>query len=89
MNKRRHTIYFYILAFSVPLVRVQFAGTQPKFNILVSNDDGVDAQGIAALAEAMTRLERMTVAAPSQDNSGMGHEITWDPPIFVREAEKI
>ncbi len=37
--------------------------------ILVTNDDGIEAPGIRAVAEALGRLGRVTVAAPSRSAS--------------------
>ena len=38
--------------------------------ILVSNDDGYTAEGIRALADAMTELGDITVVAPDRNRSG-------------------
>ena len=56
--------------------------------ILISNDDGVDAPGIAALFEKLTPLGRVTVAAPSRNYSGAGHGMTSNSPIMVEETDK-
>ena len=45
-------------------------------SILVTNDDGYDAPGILALAEAMRALGDVQVSAPSTNQSGSGHAIT-------------
>src|SRR3954470_12343082 len=44
--------------------------------ILVTNDDGVTAPGLVALAEVMAGLGRVVVVAPDSPQSGMGHAIT-------------
>ena len=49
--------------------------------ILVSNDDGIDAPGIRALAEAMTGLGRVYVVAPVSEQSAVGHAITVRNPV--------
>ena len=56
--------------------------------ILVTNDDGVEAAGIAALAEALAPLGAVTVAAPDRGRSGASHGVTSDRPIAVRESER-
>jgi 5'-nucleotidase len=56
--------------------------------ILVTNDDGIEAPGIRAVAEALGRLGRVTVAAPSTPKSGASHGLTSDRPIAVRESER-
>ena len=52
-------------------------------DILVTNDDGVEAPGIAALAEALLPLGKVTVAAPRDNRSGVSHGVTSDRPIGV------
>src|SRR5689334_10803789 len=44
--------------------------------ILVTNDDGITAPGLQALAEAMSQLGDIVVVAPDSPQSGMGHAIT-------------
>src|SRR4030042_4233872 len=56
--------------------------------ILVSNDDGIDAPGILALAEALVPLGTVTVAAPRDPRSGTSHGVTSDRPIAVLESER-
>ncbi len=45
-------------------------------NILVTNDDGIYAPGIAMLAEAAAGLGEVTVIAPDKECSAMSHRIT-------------
>jgi 5'-nucleotidase len=52
--------------------------------ILISNDDGFDAPGLQALADSLQSLGRVFVAAPREQQSGMGHSITYRDPILVR-----
>lgn len=47
-------------------------------HILLTNDDGIFAPGIAALYRQLVKLGRVTVAAPSDVQSGAGHSITLD-----------
>ncbi|MCS7005106.1 MAG: 5'/3'-nucleotidase SurE [Cytophagales bacterium] len=51
--------------------------------ILITNDDGIKAKGIANLVEAMRGLGRLVVVAPSAPQSGMGHAITIQNPLKV------
>lgn len=53
--------------------------------ILITNDDGIEAPGIRALALALRPLGRVTVAAPSGNRSGASHGVTSDKPIAVTE----
>ncbi|MBM3346281.1 MAG: 5'/3'-nucleotidase SurE [Betaproteobacteria bacterium] len=54
--------------------------------ILISNDDGYFAPGIAALAEALAALGTVTVVAPERDRSGASNSLTLDRPLSVRTA---
>lgn len=49
--------------------------------ILVSNDDGVRAPGIAALHRALEPLGRVTVVAPDRERSASSHSLTLDVPL--------
>jgi 5'-nucleotidase len=54
--------------------------------ILVSNDDGYQAPGLRALAEALTACAEVTVVAPERDRSGSSNSLTLDRPLSVRRA---
>ena len=56
-------------------------------HILVTNDDGVQAPGLLALAQEMRKLGRVTVFAPDQNWSVSGHVKTLDHPLRVRETK--
>jgi len=55
-------------------------------NILVTNDDGVQAPGLLALAQSMRALGQVTVIAPDRNWSACGHVKTIDRPLRVRET---
>src|SRR5580704_5558970 len=54
--------------------------------ILLSNDDGYFAPGLAALAEILTPVAEITVVAPERDRSGASNSLTLDRPLMVRKA---
>lgn len=54
--------------------------------ILLSNDDGYFAPGIAALAGAMAGLGEVVVVAPEQNRSGASNSLTLDRPLSLRQA---
>lgn len=54
--------------------------------ILVSNDDGYFAPGLAALVAALRPLGEVTVVAPEQNRSGASNSLTLDGALIVREA---
>ncbi len=53
--------------------------------ILVTNDDGFDAPGIAALTKALEPLGQLVIVAPDRERSGAGHALTLGRPLRVRE----
>lgn len=53
-------------------------------NILISNDDGIYAPGVRALAEALSETEhRITVVCPDRERSATGHALTLQEPLRV------
>ena len=55
-------------------------------HILLTNDDGVFAPGIKVLARLLRDRGRLTVIAPRQEQSGIGHAITYRSPIGVERV---
>jgi 5'-nucleotidase len=49
--------------------------------ILVTNDDGYRSEGIMALAAAMAHLGEVTIVAPIQEASAIGHALTLRRPL--------
>jgi len=55
-------------------------------HILLSNDDGYFAPGLAILAETLGLFAQVTVVAPERDRSGASNSLTLDRPLSVRRA---
>ena len=55
--------------------------------ILISNDDGYQADGIAALAAALGEVATIDVVAPDRDRSGASNSLTLDSPIRARVGD--
>jgi 5'-nucleotidase len=53
--------------------------------ILVTNDDGVHAPGLAALAAALEDLGEVWVVAPEREQSACGHALTLHRPVRVHQ----
>ena len=51
--------------------------------VLVTNDDGINAPGLAALAEALAPLGDVYVVAPEREQSTVGHALTLHRPLRV------
>jgi len=54
--------------------------------ILLSNDDGYFAPGLAHLADALADLGEVVVVAPERDRSGASNSLTLDRPLAVRRS---
>lgn len=55
--------------------------------ILISNDDGYNAKGIAALIEVAAKFGRVVVVAPKHHQSGMSQAITMYAPLYPERIE--
>lgn len=56
--------------------------TRP-LKILISNDDGVHAEGIHTLAKALDDLAEITIVAPDRNRSGASNSLTLEQPLRV------
>ncbi|UKN02922.1 5'/3'-nucleotidase SurE [Paracrocinitomix mangrovi] len=54
--------------------------------ILITNDDSIEAKGIASLVEAMKPLGDILVVAPDTVQSGKGHAITIHEPLRLKKS---
>ncbi len=57
-----------------------------RMRILLSNDDGYFAPGLAALVEGLAPLGEITVVAPERDRSGASNSLTLDRPLSLHKA---
>nr|WP_086940244.1 5'/3'-nucleotidase SurE [Thaumasiovibrio occultus] len=51
--------------------------------ILISNDDGIFAEGITVLADALAQFGEVYIAAPDRNRSGASNSLTLETPIRV------
>ncbi|MDZ7723991.1 MAG: 5'/3'-nucleotidase SurE [candidate division KSB1 bacterium] len=56
--------------------------------ILLTNDDGIDAPGLAALREAVSEIAEVLVVAPETEMSAVGHAITLSDPLQIKKRYK-
>lgn len=80
MLTRFVTICLSLLLLAVPVA------SQTPFRILLTNDDGVRAPGLDALARALGEVGQVTVVAPAENQSGKGHSISITDPVYVDEV---
>ena len=58
-----------------------------KLRILLSNDDGVFAEGINTLAAVLSDIADITIVAPDRNRSGASNSLTLESPLRVRQIE--
>jgi 5'-nucleotidase len=54
--------------------------------VLLTNDDGIFAPGLAAMERALGTIADVAVVAPSTEQSGVGHAITFLTPLTAKEV---
>jgi 5'/3'-nucleotidase len=57
--------------------------------ILLANDDGIAAPGLLAAYAELAKLGEVTVAAPAENQSGVGHGITYIEPIMMSKIDPL
>ena len=55
--------------------------------ILITNDDGIDAEGIKLLEKTLEGLGELFVIAPAQEQSGSSHSLTIGKPVRITEYD--
>ena len=60
------------------------SGARPR--ILVTNDDGIDSEGIAALTKALEQIGQVRVVAPRQEMSASSHSISLSRPLRYEQV---
>ena len=59
-----------------------------KVRILVTNDDGIHAEGITALENALREIGDVFVVAPASEMSGAAHSLTLARPLRIRQIDE-
>ncbi|MBU3190697.1 5'/3'-nucleotidase SurE [Clostridium bowmanii] len=54
--------------------------------LLITNDDGINAKGIYALAKELEKYHEVIIVAPDNERSACGHSITLSRPLIVRKV---
>jgi len=57
-------------------------------NILISNDDGVYAEGIISLDECLSQSYKTTVVAPLEERSTTGHTLSLEHPLRIKKISE-
>src|SRR6478609_9080868 len=61
--------------------------TSNRPRILITNDDGIHSEGIAALEAAMNEIGDVYVVAPESEMSGASHSLTLARPLRIRQID--
>ncbi len=56
--------------------------------ILVTNDDGIHAEGLRTLSAALRPLGKITVIAPDREQSAASHALTLHRPLRIKKVEE-
>jgi 5'-nucleotidase len=65
------------------------AAAERRPRILLANDDGITAPGLSAAYLELAKLGEVTVAAPAENQSGVGHGLTFIEPIMMRTIDPL
>ena len=83
---RKDGPYFVLILLLVACVLAPIKAQQrpqpPPYRILISNDDGVRAPGIAIVAQTLQAIGQVIIVAPADNQSGKGHSIVTTEPVF-------
>lgn len=78
-----------VITGALVLLATAAGAEERRKRILLSNDDGITAPGLGAVYVELARLGEVTVAAPAENQSGVGHGITFGQPILVKQIEPL
>ncbi|MBL4884491.1 MAG: 5'/3'-nucleotidase SurE [Planctomycetaceae bacterium] len=54
--------------------------------ILLANDDGIHSPGLRAIQKELLTMGNVEIVAPAQEQSGVGHSVTYRSPLQVDES---
>jgi len=88
--RRRWRVHAWSVVLILALALAAPTGAQERRpRILLSDDDGIAAAGLLAVYAELVKLGDVTVAAPAENQSGVGHGVTYAEPLMVREIEPL
>jgi 5'-nucleotidase len=56
-------------------------------NILLTNDDGINAAGLSAIYKELVKIGEVTVVAPAASRSGTSHSVTFNRPLVCNKVD--
>jgi 5'-nucleotidase len=88
-KKSRSMILLSVLFFTLALASAPASPTrQEPYRILVTNDDGIEAPGIHALARELGKNNEVIVVAPSENQSGSSMSVSGGDLVRIEKYEK-
>jgi 5'-nucleotidase len=78
-----------VAAAAVLVLAASASAAERRPRILLANDDGIAAPGLLAAYAELAKLGEVTVAAPAENQSGVGHGITYIEPIMMRTIDPL
>jgi 5'-nucleotidase len=88
MHKFRTLLVLLVAVCLLAPIDAQQFRQPPPYRILVTNDDGVNAPGVAAVAQALQAIGTPIIVAPAENQTGKGHSIVTSEPV-VRQDLKL
>ena len=80
-------LFFVLLAALYGCLAGPAIQAQAPYRILVTNDDGMRAPGILAIAQALRALGEVTVVAPAENQSSKSQSLSVTDPIYLDEVQ--
>jgi len=77
------------LALGLALLAAGAGAGERRPRILLADDDGIAAPGLLAAYEELAKIGEVTVAAPAENQSGVGHGITYREPILMKAIDPL
>jgi 5'/3'-nucleotidase len=79
----------FVVVVGLVLASAVASAEERRPRILLSNDDGIAAPGLLAAYEELAKIGEVTVAAPAENQSGVGHAITYREAIMMRTIDPL
>ena len=75
-------------ALNKELRRAAFFMPTSRIRILVTNDDGIQSDGLTTLADALSTIAEVWVVAPDRERTATAHAVTLHKPLRVLQSGK-
>jgi 5'-nucleotidase len=59
-----------------------------NYNLLLSNDDGINSSGLHALANALSKLGKIYIVAPDREQSASSHALSIHRPLRIEKVSE-